>query len=75
MGAELVADLLGVGVTEVVEDLQGQVPGRAGGAEVAGGFVDFAEVAQAECFVVAVTRRPEQGERLLVAGRGGMVVA
>jgi len=51
--AELDADLVGVGVAELVEDGQGVMPGGAGGVEVTGGVLGISEVGEGGGFVVA----------------------
>jgi hypothetical protein len=45
-GSELGADLVGVGVVEVVEDGQGLLPGVASGLGVAGGVVGVAKAGE-----------------------------
>ena len=83
--AEFGADLAGVGVTgprakdkdvaEVVEDVQGVLPGGASGGRVADGVVRVTEVAKNAGFVVAVAELVVQGEGPLVTGGGSPVVA
>jgi hypothetical protein len=68
-------DVLGVGVVEVGEDVQGGGPGGAGGVGVAGGVVGVSEVGQGGGFVVVVAEVAEQGEGVLVAVDGVGVVA
>src|SRR5215813_3935414 len=74
-GGEFGADLLGVGVVELVEDGQGLLPGVAGGLGVAGGVVGVAEVGEEFGFVVAVAEAPDQVKGVLVADEGLGVVA
>src|SRR5262249_61204831 len=50
-GGEFGADLVGVGVVEVVEDGEGLLPGVVGGVVVAGGVVGVAEVGVGVGFV------------------------
>jgi hypothetical protein len=59
---EFAADLVGVGVVDVVEDGQGLLPGLAGGVVVAGAVVGVAEVAEDGGFAVAVAEVAVQGE-------------
>jgi hypothetical protein len=54
-------------VVEVVKDVQGVLPGVAGGGGIAGGVVGVAEVGEGVGFVVAVAEVPDQGEGVLVA--------
>src|SRR5262249_14538994 len=72
---ELDAELLGVGVVEVVEDGEGQLPGVAGSVVVACGVVGVADVGEGAGFFVPVAEVTVQGEGVVVAGDGVGVVA
>src|SRR5215470_15760424 len=74
-GGEFGAELVGVGVVEVVEDGEGLVPGVVGGVVVAGGAVGVADADEGGGFVVAVAEVAAQGECVVVAGEGLGVVA
>jgi len=58
------------GKVEVVEDVQGLLPGVAGRIEIAGGMVGVAEMAQSGGQAIAVPEFPLEGEGLLVVGSG-----
>ena len=64
---ELGADLLSVGVVEFVEDYQGPLPVVAGGARVAGGEANVAEVGEGIGLLVTVTELPDEREGVQVA--------
>ena len=74
-GLEFVADLLGVGVPQILEDGLGLFPGVAGGVEVAGGVVRVAEASEGGGCAVALPGPAEQDECLEVALDGLPVVA
>jgi hypothetical protein len=75
VGGELGADLPGVGVVEVVQDVQGLMPGGAGGGQVAGGAVRVAQVVQHGGLGVGFAVFLVQGHGLPVAGDGTVVLA
>lgn len=71
---QLGADLVRVGVGEFVEDLQGVLPGVAGGLRVAGGVISVAKVGESAGFAITVAEILKQAEGALIAGDGlGMV--
>src|SRR3954454_15472046 len=59
------ADILGVGVAELVKDGEGFAPGISGGGGLAGSMVGVAEVGQGVGFVVAVAEITVQSDRAL----------
>src|SRR5215475_6061394 len=69
-GGEFDAELVGVGMVEVVEDAQGLPPGAVGGLGAAGGEVGLAEASEGIGFFVAVAEIPKQAQGVLVAGEG-----
>src|SRR5262249_19641594 len=74
-GGEFGAELVGVGVVEVVKNGEGLVPSFACGVVVAGGVVGVAEVGEDVGFCVAVAKVAVQGEGVAVVGEGVGVVA
>ena len=70
---ELGAHLFGVWVTQLLEGLQGTLPGAARRVWLSGVLVEIAEVDLDDGFVVAVAERPGQVERFLVV-RGRLPV-
>jgi hypothetical protein len=60
-GGEFGADLLGVGVVEVVEDGQCVLPGGAGRVRVAGGLAGVAEAGEGSGFAVPLADLLEEG--------------
>src|SRR5439155_19407527 len=67
--------VVGVGVVEPVEDVQGLPPRVAGGPDVARGVVGVAEVGEGGGLVLAAAEVPELAEGVRVAGDGLSVVA
>jgi hypothetical protein len=65
---EFGAELVGVGVVELVEDDQGVLPGLVCGLGIAGGVVRVAEPGECVGFAVEVAEIPVQLEGVLVAG-------
>jgi hypothetical protein len=72
---ELDADLVGVGVVELLEDGQGLLPRGAGWVRVAGGVVGVTDVGEHLGFGAAIAEFPTEVEGVLVAGDGLRVVA
>src|SRR3954453_3888765 len=70
---ELVADEVGVGVGQLVEDVEGLPPGGVGGVGVAGGGGGVAELGEGVGLGVAVAEVAVDVEGVPVA-RGGVVV-
>lgn len=71
---EFGADLIGVGVAQVVEDVQGLLPGSPGVLLVTGRITGVAEVGEDLGFVEAVPEFPEKEETALVAVGGVAMV-
>jgi hypothetical protein len=71
---EFSADLVSVGVVQIVEDNKGLPPGVAGRFAVTSGVASIAEVGERGGFVITIVEFPPQAEGLLVVGEGpGMV--
>jgi hypothetical protein len=68
--AEFGADLGGVGVAQVLQDVQGLPPGVLGGGEVCGGGAGVAEAAQSVGLAEEFAEVAEHAEGMLVARRG-----
>ena len=66
---EFGADLVGVGVTQVCEDVQGLLPGIPGGSQVSGSGAGVAEAGQGVGLTVELAEVAEDGQGVLVAGR------
>ena len=69
-GCELGADLVGVGMLQVVKDGERLLPGLPGLRQLARGVAGVAEVGEGVRFIEAVAGFPVQAERALVAGGG-----
>jgi len=67
LGAELGADLLRVGMMQVVEDVQGLLPRLPGLLSPAAGVAGVAKVGDRDGFLVAVTDFPVEAECLPIA--------
>src|SRR6202161_3990834 len=67
LGTELGADLLRVGMMQIVEDVQGLLPRLPGLLSPAAGVVGVAEVGDRDGFLVAVSDFPVKAECLPVA--------
>jgi hypothetical protein len=65
---QLGADLLGVGVLQVLENGQRLLPGLPGLRQFAGGLAGVAEVGQYGRLAEAVAGFPAQAERALILG-------
>src|SRR5215831_19489885 len=72
---ELGADLVGVGVVEVVQDRERFLPGRAGLVWVPSGVLGVAEMAERLGLAPAVVGHPVTAEGPLIAGGGFGIVA
>src|SRR5258708_3432559 len=69
------AKLRGVGMTELVEDVEGLLDGAAGGERITRGVVRVGEVDQPERLVVAVPDLADEMQRVAVAVDGQRVLS
>src|SRR5215469_8863755 len=67
-GVELEANLVAVGMVDLAEDAPGMFPCLPGGALLARGVMDIAEVIERDSLVVPVGTLPAQVDGPLVAG-------
>src|SRR5882762_5593142 len=72
--AKFGADLVGLGMVELIEDFQGLAPCFAGGAGVARGMVGVAEAGEGVGFEIGVAEVAGQVDGVLVAAGGLLVV-
>lgn len=73
--AEPGANLIRVGVVQVVKDGQGLLPTLTGGRKAAAGVLRVADVDQDKGLIVPVTDLARQSQGVLIAGDGGGIAA